>query len=137
MTEEIKKVGVMFKTKRKELNLSLKEVENATSIRMNHIEAIEEGREKEFLSPIYLFGFIRQYANFLGLDGDKIVKDNSSTYSKGKDDEKQEFLYGIGTLEVRSTIGGGVKWIPNLAWAIISVVMIVSTYYLAKYFDIF
>ena len=44
MEEEVKKVGQLFKGKREEKNLSLKEVENTTSIRVNYLEAIEEGR---------------------------------------------------------------------------------------------
>ena len=134
MTEEVKKVGEMFKTKRKELNLSLKEVENATSIRMNHLEAIEEGKEEEFLSPVYLLGFMRQYASFLGIDGEKIINDHPDTYNK--EAKKHEFSYGIGTLEVRGSMGGGVKWFPNLIWAAVSVVVIALGYYLAKYLGV-
>ena len=134
MTEEVKKVGEMFKTKRKELNLSLKEVENATSIRMNHLEAIEEGKEEEFLSPVYLLGFMRQYASFLGIDGEKIINDHPDAYNK--EAEKHEFSYGIGTLEVRGSMGGGVKWFPNLVWAAVSVVVIALGYYLAKYLGV-
>ena len=134
MPEEVKKIGELFKTKRKELNLSLKEVENATSIRMNHLEAIEEGMEDQFLSPVYLLGFIRQYSNFLGMDGEKIINDHPKAFNK--EGEKQEFSYGIGTLEVRGSMGGGVKWLPNLIWAAVSVVMIVLVYYFAKYLDV-
>lgn len=135
MTEAVKEVGELFKTKRKELNLSLKEVENATSIRMNHLAAIEEGKEDEFLSPVYLLGFMRQYASFLGLDGEKIIQDHGDAFeSQGK---RHEFAYGIGTLEVRSTLGGGVKWLPNLMWAGVVVTVLTLAYFLAKYVDLF
>ena len=134
MAEIAKKVGEMFKSKRKELNLSLKEVENATSIRMNHLEAIEEGREDKFLSSVYLVGFIRQYASFLGMDGDKIIKDHPDIYHVQS--KKQEFAYGIGTLEVRGSMGGGVKWLPNLIWALVSISIVVVAYYLSKYLRI-
>lgn len=134
MSEEIKKVGELFKTKRKELNLSLKEVENATSIRTSHLEAIEEGKKDQFLSPVYLLGFIRQYANFLGMDGEKIIEEHSEAFNKELG--KQEFSYGIGTLEVRGSMSGGVKWLPNLVWATVSVVVIVVAYYLAKYLGV-
>jgi len=135
MTEAIKKVGEIFKAKRKELNLSLKEIENATSIRMNHLAAIEEGKEDEFLSSVYLLGFMRQYANFLGMDGEKIINDHPDAFQQ--QGEKHEFSYGIGTLEVRNTLGGGVKWLPNLIWAVVVVVILTMAYYLAKYLDLF
>ena len=135
MTQDIKQIGEMFKSKRKELNLSLKEVENATSIRSNYIAAIEEGQEDQFLSPVYMLGFLRQYANFLGMDGDKVIRDNPEAFEGAS--AKHDFSYGIGTLEVRGSLGGGVKWLPNLIWAAVSVGILVLAYYLAKYLGVF
>lgn len=134
MKDEMKKFGELFKSKRKELNLSLKEVENATSIRVNHLESIEEGKDDAFLSPVYMLGFMRQYATFLGLDGDKLLEENPEAVKLTQD--KQDFAYGIGTLEVRGSMGGGVKWLPNLIWASVTVVVIVGAYYLAKYLGV-
>lgn len=134
MKDEMKKFGELFKSKRKELNLSLKEVENATSIRVNHLESIEEGKGDDFLSPVYMLGFMRQYATFLGLDGDKLLEENPEAVKLTQD--KQDFAYGIGTLEVRGSMGGGVKWLPNLIWASVTVVVIVGAYYLAKYLGV-
>ncbi|QVL56884.1 MAG: helix-turn-helix domain-containing protein [Simkaniaceae bacterium] len=134
MSEDVKKLGDLFKTKRKELNLSLKEVENATSIRMSHLESIEEGKDDEFLSPVYMLGFMRQYASFLGMDGEKLIHQHPEALKLGK--KKHEFAYGIGTLEKRGSMGGGVKWLPNLIWAAVSVVIIVVAYYFAKYLGV-
>jgi len=134
MKDEMKKFGELFKSKRKELSLSLKEVENATSIRVNHLESIEEGRDDDFLSPVYMLGFMRQYATFLGLDGDKLLEEHPEAVKLTQD--KQDFAYGIGTLEVRGSMGGGVKWLPNLIWASVTVVVIVGAYYLAKYLGV-
>lgn len=134
MSEDVMQIGEKLKDKRKELNLSIKEVENSTSIRSNYIEAIEEGREDQFLSPVYMLGFLRQYANFLGLDGDQMIRENPSVF--GNLSKKQDFPHGIGTLEVRGSLSGGVKWLPNLIWAMIFVVVLVLAYYLAKYLDL-
>ena len=46
--KERKRVGEIFKNKREEMHLSLKEVENATSIRMMYLQAIEEGHIDKF-----------------------------------------------------------------------------------------
>ena len=72
MSEGLKKMGEKFRGKREELNLTLKEVENATSIRIIYLQAIEEGRVGHFLSNVYALGFIRQYASFLGFENDKL-----------------------------------------------------------------
>ncbi len=135
MNEDVKKLGTLFKSKRKELNLSLKEVENATSIRTSHLEAIEEGKNDRFLSPVYMLGFMRQYAKFLELDGDKLIEEHPGTMQLQR--EKQEFSYGIGTLERRGSTGGGVKWLPNLLWGAVSIGVLALAYYFAKYLNLF
>lgn len=133
MSEDVKKLGELFRLKRKELNLSLKEVENSTSIRMNYLEAIEEGSVDQFLSSVYALGFIKQYANFLGLDGDQLVKKHAQLF-RGND-AKREFAYGIGTLEKRGAVGSGSRWLPNVVWGVVFVVVLpLAAYYLMKYF---
>ncbi|MES2344692.1 MAG: helix-turn-helix domain-containing protein [Chlamydiota bacterium] len=134
MNDDIKKVGVLLKAKRKELHLSLKEVENSTSIRASYLESIEEGRVSEFISSVYALGFMKQYAVFLGIDTDKMMEQHPLAFKMPA--EKHEFSYGIGTLEVRGSMGGGVKWFPNLLWAGFSVVVIVIAWYAARYLGV-
>lgn len=134
MEEEVKKVGQLFKVKREEKNLSLKEVENTTSIRVNYLEAIEEGKIEKFLSSVYALGFIRQYALFLGIDIDTVMQDHPLAFQLPV--EKHDFAYGIGTLEVRGSLGGGIKWLPNLLWAIVLAVLVACAWYLMKYLEI-
>lgn len=130
MEEEFKQLGRLFKTKREEKHLSLKEVENSTSIRANYLEAIEDGLMNQTLSSVYILGFIRQYANFLGLEVDRIIREYPAVFKTTS--QKHDFAYGIGTLEVRGSLGGGVKWLPNLVWAGVSAVVLVLLWYFAK-----
>ena len=130
MAEELKRLGDMLKSKRKEMNLSLKEVENATSIRSSYLEAIEDGSITDQIAGIYAQGFLKQYASFLGMEVEQLVKDNAVAFAMPG--EKHEFTYGIGTLEVRGSQGGGVKWFPNLLWAGLSAVVLVVAWYVAK-----
>lgn len=130
---EMKSIGETFKQRRKEMNISLKEAENATSIRTSYLQSIEEGDLTNLISPVYAQGFVRQYAGFLGLDGDKIVKDNPEAFARA---EAQEFSYGIGTLEVRGNPGAGVKWFPNALWVLASVAVLLLAWYLARFFEL-
>ncbi len=134
MSEELKRVGDVFKQKRTEMNLSLKEIENSTSIRSAYLEAIEEGQIGEYISGVYALGFMKQYAQFLGLDIDGMIRDNPATFRMQP--EKHEFNYGIGTLEARGSMGGGVKWLPNLIWAGAAALLLVAAWYLAKFLGI-
>lgn len=100
MNEDLRSLGILFKDKREEMHLSLKEVENATSIRMMYLQAIEEGKVENYLSAVYALGFIKQYANFLGLDSDKIIKENAKAFKLSTN--APDFDYGIGTLDIRN-----------------------------------
>lgn len=131
----LKQVGETLRQKRKEMNLSLKEVENATSIRINHLTAIEEGDLNKLISPVYAQGFVKQYATFLGMDGEEIVRQHPETFSRKLD--KQEFSYGIGTLEMRGNPAGGVKIVPNLLWVVAFAAILALAWFMAKYLSLF
>lgn len=130
---EMKSIGEIFKTKRKEMNLSLKEAENATSIRTTYLQSIEEGDLSKLISPVYAQGFMRQYAAFLGIDGDKIVKENPDLFMRH---EAQEFSYGIGTMEVRGNPGSGVKWFPNALWVLATGIVFLIAWYFARLLEV-
>jgi cytoskeletal protein RodZ len=133
MKDKMRNIGDIFKQRRKEMNLSLKEAENATSIRTGYLQAIEEGEMGKLISPVYAQGFLRQYASFLGIDGDRIIKENLDIFSKT---EAQEFSYGIGTLEMRGNPGAGVKWFPNAMWIAGFVAVFIVAWYLARFFEL-
>src|ERR1700722_4707051 len=129
----LKNIGNTLKQKRKEKNLSLKEVENATSIRMGYLQAIEEGELNKLISPVYAQGFVRQYASFLGVDGEAMVREHPEIFNKH---EKQEFAYGIGTLEGRGNPGASVKWVPNALWVGAFVLVLFGAWYLARFLEL-
>lgn len=124
------KMGDLFRTKREEMNLTLKEVENATSIRMLYLQAIEEGRAQHFLSPVYALGFIRQYAQFLGFEGDRLAKEFPDAFRLPQ--EKQDFAYGIGTLEMRGNPNSKIRWMPNIMWGSLFFVLAIAAWYFGK-----
>lgn len=134
MTEDSKNFGNLFKQRRKEMNLSLKEAENATSIRMGYLQSIEEGDLIKLISPVYAQGFVRQYASFLGIDGDRIIRENTELFNRP---DALEFCYGIGTLEMRGNPSAGVKWFPNVLWFAAIILLCVIGWYFAKFLELF
>ena len=127
----LKILGGDFRKKREEMHLSLKEVENATSIRKAYLEAIENGNVEKFISSVYALGFIKQYGSFLGFDIEKIVKENPKIFMI-PNNFKQEFDFGIGTLDVRSSNSAGGKLGSNIFKITISVIILIFTYFIAK-----
>ncbi|WP_371369109.1 Cytoskeleton protein RodZ [Sporomusa rhizae] len=66
-------VGELLRAERLKKDLSIKDVENAISIRALYLNAIEEGNYGIIPGEVYLKGFIRNYATFLGLDAQQVM----------------------------------------------------------------
>lgn len=67
-------LGDILRQEREKQNLTIKDIENGTSIRTLYISAIEEHNYDVLPGEVYLKGFIKTYANYLNLDGTEIVK---------------------------------------------------------------
>lgn len=67
-------VGGTLQAFRMRRGVSLKDVSQVLRIRQVYLQAIEDGRFEELPGSIYSRGFVRAYAQYLGLDGDQIVE---------------------------------------------------------------
>lgn len=68
-------VGTILREARNRRKVELSEVEAATRIRFRFLRAIEDEEWDVLPGGVYTRGFIRTYASFLGLDGDRLVSD--------------------------------------------------------------
>src|SRR5215203_4374932 len=67
-------IGRTLELARKERDLSLDQVEEATKIRAAYLRELE--RENfDVLPAVYVQGSLKTYANFLGLDGEALVQE--------------------------------------------------------------
>ena len=69
----MKSLGDTLKSAREEKGISMDQAVHETNISRNYLEALEEENFEEFPAEAYLIGFLRNYADFLGLDQEKIV----------------------------------------------------------------
>jgi cytoskeleton protein RodZ len=67
-------VGELMRLTRERLGHELQTVANQLRIRLSYLEAIEEARFKDLPGTTYAVGFVRSYADYLGLDGADIVR---------------------------------------------------------------
>lgn len=136
MQQELIEMGVQLKRIREEKNLSRREVENATSIRENFIDCIEQGHLGKLISPVYAQGFIKKYAAFLELDPDAFLKQYPHVMQILNEKSPEEFSL-LSSIEVRNSPSGEVKWLPNFLWVAVSVIVILSGWFLARKFGLF
>jgi cytoskeleton protein RodZ len=66
-------VGVLLRERREELGFDLDAIGDALNIKPVYLAALEQGRAQELPGATYAIGFIRAYAQMLGLDSERIL----------------------------------------------------------------
>jgi cytoskeleton protein RodZ len=69
------KIGLVLERVRKDRGLSLEEAERATKIRKRYLIGLEQDDYTVMPDAVYARGFLKTYANFLGLDGDGLSQE--------------------------------------------------------------
>lgn len=70
--------GEIFKKRREELGIEIKEVSDALKISAEYISAIENGIFDKLPVAVYSIGYIRNYAHYLGIDAEPIIQNFKS-----------------------------------------------------------
>ncbi|HEX6989134.1 MAG TPA: helix-turn-helix domain-containing protein, partial [Bacillota bacterium] len=70
----LNEIGERLRQRREELGLSLRDAQTATKIRWRYLEALEQGDDSVIPGYVYAKGFLRTYAEYLGLDGWELVE---------------------------------------------------------------
>lgn len=66
-------ICLLLKETRQSQGLTLEDVAQKTYIKLPYLQALEEGALEALPAPVYTYGYIRQYAKLLGLDGSSLV----------------------------------------------------------------
>lgn len=82
-----KSIGTILKEKRESKGLTLMDIERGTSIRSRYLEAVENDEYDKTPGGVFLKGIIRNYGDFLGLDGLELLKQYKAT-TAGQANEK-------------------------------------------------
>jgi cytoskeleton protein RodZ len=69
------KIGQILEKARKARGLTLDEVENATKIRKRYLAGLEREDFAVLPDAVYVQGFLKTYANYLGLDGEELSRE--------------------------------------------------------------
>ena len=80
------KIGSSLREARLRQGLDFPEIEQATKIRTKYLQALEEEQFDLLPAQTYVKGFLRSYADYLGLDPQLYVDEFTSRYVIGEDD---------------------------------------------------
>lgn len=75
MDDKEKTVGAILKEARLAKGISLADAEKATSIRSRYLQAVENDEYDKTPGEVFLKGIIRNYGNYLGLNGPELVNE--------------------------------------------------------------
>lgn len=67
-------IGDILRKEREKQKLSVQDIEQGTSIRAVYIDALEKGEYDKLPGEVYAKGFIKNYGNFLELNGEDLVR---------------------------------------------------------------
>ncbi|MCR4402145.1 MAG: helix-turn-helix domain-containing protein [Firmicutes bacterium] len=70
----MRELGELLRKAREAKGLTISDVQEATKIRGRYLEAIEQGELEVLPGEVYVRGFLRNYAEAVGLRGDEIVE---------------------------------------------------------------
>ena len=100
------RIGEVLKRTRTRQGIEIAEVEERTKIRTKYLRALESEDWEVLPSPAYARGFLRTYAQLLGLDADAVV-DEFRRQVEAEPDSALAYGFGEPVLEGRRRPGGG------------------------------
>jgi hypothetical protein len=119
------RIGKVLKDARTRADLDIRTVEERTKIRVKYLRALE-GEDWEALpNPAYAKGFLRTYAQLLGLDAEALVDE----FRRQAEPDPGATGYPLGdqVLESRRRPNGGRRGVPPLALAGVAAVAAIAT----------
>lgn len=83
-------IGQKLKSRRVDRGLNLAEVHDSTKITMQSLAALEEDRFDAFPNKVYSRAFLRDYANYLGLDSSSLLDQYEVEWNDGMPVKEQK-----------------------------------------------
>src|SRR3989441_7660722 len=80
-------IGSSLREARLRQGLDFPELEHSTKIRAKYLRALEDEQFDVLPAQTYVKGFLRTYAEYLGLDGQLYVDEYNSRFVSGEDSE--------------------------------------------------
>ena len=88
-------IGEALRRTRLHYGKTISDIEKALRIRASQIDAIECGDVERLPGRVYAIGFVRSYAEYLGLDGAQVVQLFKAQYMDGPDKQSLSFPMSV------------------------------------------
>jgi cytoskeleton protein RodZ len=115
------RIGSVFREARNRRKIDLSEVETATRIRARYLRAIENEEWDVLPGGVYTRGFIRTYAAFLGLDGERLAEDYRQGVEEGRRGQGPESVAASASQSPQRRLP-----MPRGGWAAVPAVLLIA-----------
>lgn len=109
-------VAALLRRRREELGRDVATVARQLRIRAIYIQAIEDGRLQDLPGTAYAVGFVRAYADYLGLDGNSIVSDYRDELARRS--RQNQLIWPVDQVEHKH-FPGGIILVVSLVVAVV------------------
>src|SRR5580692_9203832 len=100
-------IGDRLTEGRKRLGIALREASEATKIRTDYLQAMENGTFDFSLPEVYKRGFLKIYARYLKLDAEKLSADFTAQFSGNGQGLENEGRENLGRVDAPAGFGKG------------------------------
>ncbi|TCL61542.1 cytoskeletal protein RodZ [Hydrogenispora ethanolica] len=81
----MKELGDYLRQAREKKNISLRDIQESTKIRLRYLEGIEQGDLEMIPGEVYRKGFLANYANAVGLDAEAVLRKYNELKNPGSE----------------------------------------------------
>lgn len=118
-------IGETLRQARTSKNISIEDASNQVKIRAKYIRALEDNNQSDIPASVYVRGYLRSYAEFLGLSADDILQDFQEQFTLPAGCNFDSItLKAASRFSAADPNAGGTK--PKWLIAIISLILTVS-----------
>ena len=122
-------VAEQLRVAREAKKLTIQQVADATKIRTDHIRALEEGNFNMFSAPVYIRGFVRNYATHLKLEVPQVMAALDAELGRTEKFKEPPPLVE----ESKTPLDHAMNWLAKLNWrmgiigvAVVGIILIVA-----------
>lgn len=135
MANEATTIGARLRQARLNKNISLDELQQITKIQKRYLEAIESGDFEALPGSFYVRAFVRQYAQAVGEDGEKLVAvlagKESLTPPPPKRPQPETVQGSRKSLHVEEETGSPImRLLPVIFFGLVALVIVVIVFYM-------
>lgn len=118
----MKEIGLLLRQTREERGLTIDDAASELKIRKHYLEVIESGNASSLVDEIYVIGYLKGYANWLGMNGSQIVaklkKEHSDLSINGNISNESSAFFSLEDYCVN----------PNVRLVLLSIFIFIAVY---------